>query len=244
MSRWDDLLTDKDREVLERGKWAQRAGVGQRPALILIDCQYYMCGIRGANDNPEKYPLACGEVAFSAIDHMKRLLDSARSNGVPVFFTRYVVDPVNNDVGMFNRKIGAGVGRGPNLYFAGTHGAEITEELAPLKTEIVLDKKKFSSFFGTPLLSLLIDRQVDTCVMVGGSTSNCVRASVVDSTQFNFFTVIAEEAVFDRLPLAHRQNLSDMNRSYGDVMPVDEILAYFSRIGAIKQVERTPETGQ
>lgn len=226
MANWDDILTDADRAVMARGKWAQRAGVGKRPALILIDCQYYMCGIRGAPDNAEKYPLACGEVAFAATDQMKRLLDAARAAGIPVIYTRFVVDPVNDDVGMFHRKIGAGVGRGENLYFAGTHGAEIVEDLKPLPTEIVLDKKKKSAFFGTPLISLLIDRQVDTCIIVGGSTSNCVRATVVDSEQYNFFTVIPDEAVYDRLPLSHQMNLFDMNRSYGDVMPVDEVLAY------------------
>ena len=34
---WDQILTAEDRAVLERGKWAQRAGVGQRPALIVVD---------------------------------------------------------------------------------------------------------------------------------------------------------------------------------------------------------------
>jgi len=230
MANWDDILTDADRAVMARGKWAQRAGVGKRPALILIDCQYYMCGIRGAPDNAEKYPLACGEVAFAATDQMKRLLDAARAAGIPVIYTRFVVDPVNDDVGMFHRKIGAGVGRGENLYFGGTHGAEIVDDLRPLPTEIVLDKKKKSAFFGTPLISLLIDRQVDTCIIVGGSTSNCVRATVVDSEQYNFFTVIPEEAVYDRLPLSHQLNLFDMNRSYGDVMPVDEVLAYLRNL--------------
>lgn len=230
MANWDEILTDADRAVMARGKWAQRAGVGKRPALILIDCQYYMCGIRGAPDNAEKYPLACGEVAFAATDQMKRLLDAARAAGIPVIYTRFVVDPVNDDVGMFHRKIGAGVGRGENLYFGGTHGAEIVDDLRPLPTEIVLDKKKKSAFFGTPLISLLIDRQVDTCIIVGGSTSNCVRATVVDSEQYNFFTVIPEEAVYDRLPLSHQLNLFDMNRSYGDVMPVDEVLAYLRNL--------------
>lgn len=234
MADWNDMLTDADRAVMARGKWAQKAGVGERPALILIDCQYYMSGIRGAPDNAEKYPLACGEVAFAATDQMKRLLAAARAAGIPVIFTRFVVDPVNDDVGMFHRKIGAGVGRGENLYFAGTHGAEITDDLKPLPTEIVLDKKKKSAFFGTPLISLLIDRRVDTCIIVGGSTSNCVRATVVDSEQYNFFTVIPEEAVYDRLPLAHKVNLFDMNRSYGDVMPVDEVLAYLAAVGTAR----------
>lgn len=232
MAHWTDHLTPEDKAVLERGKWAQRAGYGERPALILIDCQYYMTGIRGAEDNAEKYPLACGQVGFDATDQMVRLLEASRKAQIPVFFTRFVVDPVNDDVGMFHRKIGAGVGRGENLYFAGTHGAEIVDDLKPLPTEIVIDKKKKSVFFGTPLLSMLIDRKVDTCIFVGGSTSNCVRASVVDSEQYNFFTIIPEEAVYDRLPLIHSINLFDMNRTYGDVVPVDEVLAYIERTGA------------
>jgi nicotinamidase-related amidase len=229
---WDAILTPEDRAVLERGRWAQRAGFGKRPALLLVDCQYYMAGIRGAPDNAVKYPLACGEAAFAAIDQMARLLTASRTAGIPVFFTRYVVDPINDDVGMFHRKIGAGVGRGENLYFAGTHGAEIVADLAPLPTEIVIDKKKWSAFFGTPLLSLLIDRRIDTLIIVGGSTSNCVRAAAVDSSQYNFFAIVPEEAVYDRLPIAHSLNLFDINRSYGDVMPVDEVLAYLAGVGA------------
>jgi nicotinamidase-related amidase len=191
-----------------------------------------MAGIRGAADNARKYPLACGETAFAATDQMARLLKASRAAGIPVFFTRYVVDPVNDDVGMFHRKIGAGVGRGENLYFAGTHGAEIVDDLKPLPTEIVIDKKKWSAFFGTPLLSLLIDRRVDTCIIVGGSTSNCVRAAAVDSTQYNFFTIVPEEAVYDRLPVAHTLNLFDINRSYGDVLPAEEVLTYLATVSA------------
>jgi nicotinamidase-related amidase len=231
---WEGMLTPADREVIGRGKWAQRAGFGERPALILIDCQYYMTGIRGAPDNAEKYPLACGEAAFAAGDQMERLLKVSRASGIPVFFTRYVVDPVNDDVGMFHRKIGAGVGRGDNLYFAGTHGAEIVDQLKPLPTEIVLDKKKWSAFFGTPLLSLLIDRRIDTIILVGGSTSNCIRSAAVDGSHYNFFTIVPEEAVYDRLPISHKVSLFDINRSYGDVLPVDEVLAYLARIGAAR----------
>src|SRR5262249_51220850 len=118
-----------------------------------------------------------------------------------------------------------------NLYFAGTHGAEIVPDLAPLPTEIVIDKKKWSAFYGTPLLSLLIDRRIDTLIIVGGSTSNCVRAAAVDSNQYNFFTIVPEEAVYDRLPIAHSLSLFDINRSYGDVVPVEEVLGYLATVG-------------
>ena len=240
MAGWQDLLTPADREVLARGRWGQRAGVGTRPALLIIDAQNYMTGTRGANDNAEKFPLACGEVGFAATDQMVRLLHASRATGIPVFFTRFIVDPLNDDVGMFHRKIGAGFGRGDNLYFRGTHGAEIVPDLTPLATEIVIDKKKKSAFFGTPLLSLLIDRRVDTCIIVGGSTSNCIRATVIDSEQYNFFTVIPEEAVYDRLPLSHAVSLFDMDRSYGDVMKVDDVLAYIAGVGPASHTASAP----
>ena len=235
---WHELLAPEDRAVLERGRWARRAGFGVRPALLVVDAQYYMTGIRGAEDNASRYPLACGEAAFAATDQIARLLTASRAAGIPVFFTRYVVDPINDDVGMFHRKIGAGVGRGESLYFDGTHGAETVAELRPLPTEIVIDKKKFSAFFGTPLLALLMDRHVDTCIIVGGSTSNCVRAAAVDATQYNFFTIIPEEAVFDRLPISHAVSLFDIDRSYGDVVPVDEVLAYLAGLGATASPSR------
>jgi maleamate amidohydrolase len=240
---WDDLLGPEDRSVLERGRWARRAGFGTQPALLVIDAQYYMTGIRGAQDNASKYPLACGEAAFAATEQIARLLTASRAAGIPVFFTRYVVDPINDDVGMFHRKIGAGIGRGENLYFAGTHGAEIVSELRPLPSEIVIDKKKYSAFFGTPLLALLIDRRVDTCIIVGGSTSNCIRAAAVDAMQYNFFTIIPEEAVFDRLPISHKVNLFDINRSYGDVVPVKEVLGYLANFQAAPSSRSVASTG-
>jgi maleamate amidohydrolase len=234
MAAWEEMLTPADRAILARGRWAQRAGVGVRPALLVIDAQNYMSGKRGADDNAANYPLSCGEAAFTALEQMQRVLAASRAAGIPVFFTRFVVDPINDDVGMFHRKIGAGVGRGENLFFHGTHGAEIVPELAPLAREIVIDKKKSSAFFGTPLLSLLIDRHVDTCIIVGGATSNCVRATAADSAQYNFFTLIPDAAVFDRLPLAHALNLFDIDRMYGDVAPVDEVLEYLRGIGGAR----------
>lgn len=242
MSSWDTLLTPADREVLARGHWGLRAGMGTRPALLIIDAQNYMSGLRGADDNGARYPLSCGEVAFAALDEIKRLLAASRAAGIPVFFTRFVVDPVNDDVGMFHRKIGAGIGRGENLYFRGTHGAEIVPDLAPRADEFVIDKKKSSAFFGTPLLSLLIDRHIDTCIIVGGATSNCIRATVLDSAQYNFFTVIPREAVFDRVPIAHAMGLVDMDRMHGDVAGVADVLAYLAATGAANGADAKGET--
>ena len=59
-------------------------------------------------------------------------------------------------------------------------------------------KKKPSGFFGTPLLSYLVDRRIDTVIVCGGATSNCIRATVFDSSSYNFRTIVPADAVFDR----------------------------------------------
>ena len=197
----------------------------------IVDAQNYMTGSAGAPDNAETFPLACGAAGFAAVERIAELQAAARANGVPVVQTRFVVNPHADDCGMFHRKVGVGAGRSENLYFAGTFGAEIVDVLKPRQNEIVLDKKKKSAFYGTPLLSLLIDARIDTCIIVGGSTSNCVRATAIDSEQNNFFTIIPEEAVFDRIDISHRISLFDMNRFCGDVVPQAEVLAYLERTG-------------
>jgi len=88
-----------------------------------------------------------------------------------------------------------------------------------------LVKKYPSAFFGTPLTSQLVSMGVDTLIITGATTSGCVRATVVDSLQHGFRTIVPEECVGDRAEAPHRANLFDMGTKYADVMPVEEVLA-------------------
>ena len=66
-------------------------GYGARPAVVAIDCQRYMVGERGVSD--DRFPSSCGEIGWNAVDRISALLDSARSNAVPVFLTRFALAP-------------------------------------------------------------------------------------------------------------------------------------------------------
>jgi nicotinamidase-related amidase len=83
-----------------------------------------------------------------------------------------------------------------------------------------------SAFFETNLGSIFTFHGVDTCVITGGSTSGCVRATVVDSLQRSFRTIVPEECVADKHESPHFANLYDMAVKYADVMSVKEVLAY------------------
>src|SRR3546814_6367283 len=97
-------------------------------------------------------------------------------------------------------------------------GYEFVAEIAPVKGDVLLPKKHPSAFFGTPLVSHLIDLGADALFVTGCTTSGCVRSSVSDAFAFNFKVVVPQECVYDRSPTAHAVNLFDMNAKYADVM--------------------------
>ena len=76
----------------------------------------------------------------------------------------------------------------------------------------------------------LIDRGVDTLVVLGGATSNCVRATVFDSASFNFRTIVPSDAVFDRLPISHAISLFDMDRQFADVTTSEAVVREFEAL--------------
>jgi maleamate amidohydrolase len=218
---WDAYLTDADRAVIARGRFGQRMGFGVKPAVVAIDCQRYMVGERGVSD--QRYPSSCGEVGWAAVDRIADILAAARAVGAPVFLTRFALDARGVDVGVYARK--RAFLQRPDWCLEGSEGAELLPEVGPKAGDIVFVKKKPSAFHGTPLLSYLIDRGVDTLVILGGATSNCVRATVFDSSSFNFRTIVPGDAVFDRLPISHAISLFDMDRQFADVTSADEVIA-------------------
>ena len=91
-------------------------------------------------------------------------------------------------------------------------------------------KQRASAFFGTPLISYLTKDSVDTLLVGGGTTSGCVRASVVDAFSYGFKVAVIEECTFDRGEASHKINLFDIHQKYGNVIHLDEALDYLEKI--------------
>ena len=127
MPDWQRFLSEDDRTTIERGRWARRIGFGARPAVILIDVQNYMVGEEG-NHDLGAYPYSCA-AGWAALGQIRRIVDAARTAGTPVIYTRFAIDRRVGDAGLFDAKIGAEAGE--NVYFEGTHGSAIVDEVAP-----------------------------------------------------------------------------------------------------------------
>ena len=220
---WDPFLTARDREVFAASGYAAPVGFGKRPALMIVDVSYNFCGDRPEPllESIKKWRNSCGEDAWQAIAVIRRLLDACHAKSLPVFYSTNTRRPDGFDAGSWRWK------NARELEDAEKEiaGNAIVRDIAPAPQDVVILKTKPSAFFGTPLLSFLIDLRVDTLMVCGVSTSGCVRATVVDAFSNNLRVQVIEDACFDRSEASHAVNLADLNAKYADVIPSAEALA-------------------
>ncbi len=229
MAAWDDILSERDRRVITASGHAARRGLGQRPVVFVVDAQEYFVGEKAdIFTSIAVYPTSVGEEAWTAVGHIRRLIGAARSRGVPVMYSKSGVKRGEEKFDSFARKRSRDkldVTRGvPSLE------VDIVKDIAPEPGEVVIEKRYPSAFFGSPLMSFLNAHGADTLLLVGFTTSGCVRATCVDAMSYNFNVGVVADGCADRLQIAHKASLLDMNMKYADVIGIEEALAYLERI--------------
>ena len=226
MKPWDGIIPTEEQDAYRAAGFGRPTGIGQRPALLIIDVQYRTVGTepRPFWEAIKEFPTSCGEVGWAAVKNIRKLLGFFRDNGWPVLYP-HVSPKETFDAGRLSDKV-------PAIMGVAARGYDFVAEVAPCAGDVLLPKKHPSAFFGTPLASYLIERAVDTLVVTGCTTSGCVRGSVVDGFAYNFRALVPHDAVYDRSQVSHAVNLFDMSEKYADVMSTDEALA------ALKSVDR------
>lgn len=225
MNPWDAIISQAEKDAYRAAGFGRKTGLGQRPALLIIDVQYRTVGTepRPFWEAIAEFPTACGQVGWDAVHQIARVLSVFRENGWPVLYP-HVSPKETFDKGRLADKV-------PALMTVAKHGYDFVAEVAPEPDDVLLPKKHPSAFFGTPLVSYLIERGVDTLVVTGCTTSGCVRGTVVDGFANNFRVLVPHECVYDRSQVSHAVNLFDMSEKYADVMSTDEALTALRAVG-------------
>jgi maleamate amidohydrolase len=224
MPVWDDILTHTDHEVIRRGGYGKPRGLGERPALLIIDSQYNYAGAdKPILEQIQEWPSGVGESAWRAIERLKPLIHAFRQKKRPIIYTRQVQKSIAFD-GFAAKAV-----RDSSQYLEGSKGTSIVEEIAPQEGDLVIDKSYASAFYGTPLLSVLIKLKVDTLIVAGGTTGGCVRATCVDAIGRNFDVAVVEDCVFDRISVSHKVALLDLWMKYCDVISGGAAVDYVTR---------------
>jgi maleamate amidohydrolase len=225
---WDAFLTQRDKQVFAASGYGASAGYGERPALLIIDASTNFTGERPQPilEMVQEWHNGCGEEGWVAIGHIKRLLMACRTKRIPIVYTTGERQSDGADLGAWGLKNN----RFLEDFEKEERGNAIVPDIAPQAGELVIKKQKPGAFFGTPLLSYLIERKVDTLLVTGVSTSGCVRASVIEGFSYNYRVAVVEEGCYDRSQASHAINLCDMNAKYADVVSVDHAISYVDRL--------------
>lgn len=190
-----------------------RVGWGSKAAVLVID----MAG------NWTEPDAMIGSDLGAVTQQVGTVLTAAREHGIPVLFTTMAYDRAMSDV--------TGVSRLKTPHaekmVRGEPTTQVIAELDRRSDEPLIEKPRASAFLNTNLISILVDQGIDTVVIVGCSTSGCIRATSESALDLGFHAIVAAEAVGDRSPSAHTANLFDIDQRYADVMSVDDVVKHF-----------------
>lgn len=213
LDRWAGDIPEAELAAYRKAKFGRRIGMGARPALLNIDTTFMF--VDPAYD-------MCGREDPDLLSALTRITETFRRLGLPVYYSRRDDRAHPTKRGVWNLKLGTA---NDFQYTRDPRADEWPQAYAPRERDVIVLKNKPSCFFATPLESWLRYDGVDTVVVVGVSTSGCVRAAVTDAFSHNFRVIVVEEACADRSPSAHRANLFDMDMKYADVETLDDVVA-------------------
>jgi len=207
-------------EEIKANPTRRRFGFGRRPALINVDLQ-------NAYTRPAEFKTAY-ETDPKQLDYVNELADLFRAKNCPVVWTHVAYMESGEDCGVWGTRTNTPDSL-QNIK-AGSRRSELDDRLRiDRKRDIIVNKRMASAFFETNLGSLFTFHRIDTVVVTGGSTSGCVRATVVDSLSRSFRTIVPEECCADKHESPHYANLYDMAIKYADVIPVAEAIDFMRR---------------
>lgn len=172
------------------------------PVLLVVDIQGGEDNLPSNEYDAPAIPLMDGY--DDAMAGAPRLIEAARTHGVPVIFfqeehRRNLVD--------FGRELDGA--EGIHL-LEGDPGTAVSPSVGMRADDYFIRKRRYSCFFGTELEILLKGLNADTLILIGGHTDVCVHYTFVDGHQHDYFMRVVEDVVAGSSKPAHDAALNAM----------------------------------
>ncbi len=104
---------------------------------------------------------------------------------------------------------------------------EISDAFPPefivLPQDYCIVKPRFSAFFHTQVDLILRRLGVDTVILAGTTTPNCIRSSCYDALSLDYDVVVLSDCTSSVTDEVQRANLEDMARIGAKICTVDEL---------------------
>ncbi|SRR5712691_10828448 len=173
-----------------------------RTALLVIDMQNDFASKGGMLD------LAGQDISMNrkTIESTKRVLETARQVGMKVIYTKMEYSADLSDLGPpgspnrikhFPLSVGKATkapdGSESEVLIKDTWNTEIIPDLAPMKEDAIISKRRYSAFFQTDLDSILKSQGSRYLVFTGCTTSVCVESTVRDAMFRDYPCILLED---------------------------------------------------
>lgn len=199
-----------------------------KTALLIIDMQHvFITRPKLTNPTEEKKANAARwEQFYQAIDttvvpNNKRLLDYFRSHKLEVIFAKIECRKKSGSDRSLDQKA---TGYNELLIAPGDPLGDIVPELAPIEDEIVITKTTDSALTGTNLRLMLHNMGIDTVVVTGVLTDQCVSGTVRSLADESFKVWLIEDACRASTAQIQENELEILNNIYCHVITTDELL--------------------
>lgn len=165
----------------------------------------------------------CIKMAADTVPACARLIDHCHKERIPVFFVtrRYKAD--GSDVEHTRYKTWLAGGRPLSELCPET--ADYPEEFTVLPEDRHIIKPRFSAFFQTELDMILRRLRVDTVILAGTTTPNCIRTTMYDAISLEYNAIVISDCTSSVTDEIQQANLSDMANIGAHVMSLAEFEA-------------------
>ncbi|MBQ4234753.1 MAG: cysteine hydrolase [Firmicutes bacterium] len=198
-----------------------------KTALLIVDMQHVFVTRPVYADTPEaQAEKARWEQFYRAIDETVlpnniRLLEYFRKRGLDVFFAKIQGRRKDGRDRSLDQK---STGYNELLLPPGDPSAEILPQLSPKEDEIVVVKTTDSALTGTNLRLTLYNMGIDTVVVTGVLTDQCVSGTVRSLADESFKVWLIEDACRAATEEIQKNELTILNNIYCHVITTDECI--------------------
>ncbi|MDP2367253.1 cysteine hydrolase family protein [Rhodoferax sp.] len=174
----------------------------RRTALLVIDVQKEYFKANG----PAYIP-----ASKKVLPNILQAIDIARKNQILVIYIQHVNRADGSDIG---RMADFGSPDDEKSFVEGTPEVDLVAELSPVAGEVTVQKRRYSSFAGTDLESVLRTKDINTVIISGYMTSFCCETTARDAHSRDYRVLF----------LADANEGPDLTNVAGDVVPHDAVL--------------------
>ena len=180
-----------------------------KQALIVIDMQNGFL-------NPES-PL-CIKGARATVPACARVIAACRAAGVPVVFVNRAYRADGSDVEHTRYEVWARGGKPLTPGSTGPLSVENPPEFGRCGTDYEVIKPRYSAFFRTELDLILRRLGVDTVVLTGTTTPNCIRTTCYDGISLDYRVMVVEDCCSSNTEEIQRANMRDMENVGAEII--------------------------